>query len=296
MSHSHTPPKDTSSHNLKVAFFINLGFAFVELIGGVFVNSIAILSDAVHDFGDSLSLGIAWYLHDKSKKKSNEKYSYGYARFSLLGALINSLILVMGSFYIIHEAIDRFIQPQHSNAEGMFFLATLGITVNGYVAWKMSGERTLNEKVISWHHIEDVLGWLAVLIVSVVLIFYDFHYLDPALSLLITFYILWNVIKRLKETLFLFLQGIPPKIDIMEIEKKLLRIEKVQSIHHTHIWSLEGKHHVFTTHARLKNIYSFKEIMEVKMQLAQALKIYDFKHLTIETELDQETCSLSVTD
>ena len=296
MSHSHTPPKDTSSHNLKVAFLINLGFAFVELIGGVFVNSIAILSDAVHDFGDSLSLGIAWYLHDKSKKKSNEKYSYGYARFSLLGALINSLILVMGSFYIIHEAIDRFIQPQHSNAEGMFFLAILGITVNGYVAWKMSGERTLNEKVISWHHIEDVLGWLAVLIVSVVLIFYDFHYLDPALSLFITFYILWNVIKRLKETLFLFLQGIPPKIDIMEIEKKLLRIEKVQSIHHTHIWSLEGKHHVFTTHARLKNICSFKEIMEVKMQLAQALKIYDFKHLTIETELDQETCSLSVTD
>ena len=207
-----------SSNNIKVAFFLNFAFTILEIIGGLYVNSIAIISDAIHDLGDTISLGTSWYLEEKSYKKSNKKFSFGYKRFSLLGALINSIILIIGSLYVITEAVGRILEPEHTDAKGMIFFAVIGVLVNGYAAWKLSSGKTMNEKVASWHLVEDVLGWVAVLVVGIILNFKDIHYLDPALSLLITIYILWNVFIRLKQTLFIFLQGVPEDLDINEIE------------------------------------------------------------------------------
>ena len=292
MSHNHDH-HHSSGQNLKIAFFLNLGFTIFELIGGFYVNSVSIISDAIHDLGDSLSLGTAWYLDNKSKEKADKNFSFGYARFSLLGALINSLVLILGSIYVIYEAVGRILEPEHSDAGGMMIFAIIGIAVNGYAAWKMGGGKSLNEKVVSWHLLEDVLGWVAVFIVAVILQFKDIHYLDPALSLFITAYILWGVVKRLKETLFVFLQGIPKDVDLIKIEKELTKIKYVQSLHHTHIWSLEGEHHVFTTHLKLEKITDFSQILEVKKAAKNILKRYPFQHYTIEVELDRETCDLS---
>lgn len=255
-------------------------------------NSVAILSDALHDLGDSLSLGLSWYLESKSRQKANVRYTFGYRRFSLLGALLNSVILIAGSVYIITEAIARFIEPEPSDARGMLVFAIVGIAVNGYAAWKVSKGKSMNERVVSWHLIEDVLGWAAVLIVAVVLMIKSNPYLDPALSLMITLYILWNVIKRLRDTLHLFLQGVPDEIDVREVQSKIMAIEKVKSLHHTHIWSLEGASHVFSTHLCLEHIDSFDELLEVKSAVKDVLREYQFDHFTVETELDNETCSL----
>lgn len=286
--HDHHP----AGRNLKFAFFLNAGFTIFELIGGFYVNSVAIISDAVHDLGDTLSLGTSWYLQKKSKQKRDSKFSFGYKRFSLLGALINSLVLLGGSVYVITEAVNRLIEPEHSDAEGMMIFAIVGVAVNGIAAYKLSKGDSLNEKVVSWHLLEDVLGWVAVLIVAIVLQFKDIHYLDPALSLLITFYILWNVFKRLKETLFIFLQGVPKEIDLEEIEDKLMKIPNISSLHHMHVWSLEGTDHVFTTHIKLKNINRFQQLLDVKREVKNILQEYHFDHYTIETELDEETCDL----
>ncbi|MDT0644673.1 cation diffusion facilitator family transporter [Zunongwangia sp. F363] len=293
MSHDHHHHHHTSGKNLKIAFFLNLAFTILEFIGGLYVNSIAIISDAVHDLGDSLSLGTSWYLDNKSKQKADNKFSFGYRRFSLLGALINSLVLIGGSIYVIYEAVGRILEPEHSNAEGMIIFAVVGVAVNGFAAWKLSSGKTLNEKVVSWHLMEDVLGWVAVLIVAIVLKFQDIHYLDPALSLLITIYILWNVFKRLKETLFIFLQGAPKDIDSEEIKAKIKKITNVASLHHVHIWSLEGENHVFTAHIKLNNITEFRQLLEVKEKVKDLLQEYNFDHYTIETELDTESCSLN---
>lgn len=290
MGHNHS--QDHSGKNLKVAFFLNLTFTILEFIGGIYVNSISIISDTVHDLGDSLSLGTSWYLDSKSKKKANSKYSYGYRRFSLLGALINSVVLIAGSVYVIYEAVGRILEPEHSDAQGMVIFAIIGVLVNGYAAYKLSSGKSMNEKVVSWHLMEDVLGWVAVLIVAIILYFKDIHYLDPALSLLITLYILYNVFKRLKETLFIFLQGVPSDINLDEIKNELLNLEKVKSLHHTHIWSLEGEHHVFTSHVILKDIEKFDQVIEVKTLIKDRLDEYNFEHYTIETELDSETCKL----
>ena len=290
MGHHHH--KNSSEKNLRLVFFLNLGFTIIEFIGGIYVNSIAIISDAVHDLGDSLSLGTSWYLDHKSQQKSDSKFSFGYRRFSLLGALLNSLILIAGSVYVIYEAVGRLMAPEHSDAEGMMVFAIMGVIVNGFAAWKLSRGKTLNEKVISWHLMEDVLGWASILVVAIILQFKDIHYLDPALSLVITIYILWNVFKRLKETLFIFLQGTPSDINLDEVKQQIKEIPGVASTHHVPIWSQEGEHHVFTAHVKLENINSVEEYLNLKSEVLDSLKTYNFEHFTIQFELDSETCSL----
>lgn len=292
MAHDH----QHGNQNLRTAFFLNLAFTIFELIGGFFVNSVAIISDAVHDLGDSLSLGTSWYLQHKSKQEADQTFSFGYERFSLLGALVNSVVLIAGSIYVIYEAVARLQAPESPNAQGMLLFAIVGVAVNGFAAWKLSHGTSMNERVVSWHLLEDVLGWVAVLIVSIILQFRDIPWLDPALSLFITAYILWNVVRRLKETLFIFLQGAPKDISLESIRRELLQVDKVASLHHTHIWSLDGEHHVFTTHVKLKHIDTFGQLLEVKAALKDKLAQYSFKHFTVETELEEETCRLAQMD
>ena len=291
MSHDHH--HHDSSKNIKMVFFLNLSFTIFEIIGGFYVNSVAIISDAIHDLGDSISLGFSWYMQKKSGKKPTKTFTFGYKRLSLLGALVNGVVLLTGSIFVIYAAVDRLISPQESDAKGMLIFAIFGVLVNGYAAWKISSGKTLNERVLSWHLMEDVLGWLAVLIVAIVLNFKNIPYLDPALSILITLYILWNVIKRLKETLYLFLQAQPFDIDLDDIKNEILKISNINNTHHTHIWSLDGEHHVFTTHVVLKENTSFNEMFSVKKEIKNVLQKYPFEHITIEIEFaDSGECSM----
>lgn len=293
MHDHHHDHNNISGKNLRFVFFLNLAFTIFEIIGGIYTNSIAIISDAIHDLGDTLSLGSAWYLENKSKQKADRNFSFGYARFSLLGALINCIILIIGAVFIIKEAIGRFLEPEHTHAEGMILFAIVGIVVNGYAAYKVSGGKTLNEKVVSWHLIEDVLGWVVVLIGGIVLFFNsEWYFIDPVLSILISLFILRGVVINLKKTLYLFLQGVPKDLDQVAIEKELLEIEHVESLHDTRIWSLEGQHHVFSSHLKLSKVSNFNEIAEVKRKAKQLLKKYHFTHYTIETEFDEEHCEI----
>lgn len=293
MAHSHHHHDHSQgSGNLKLAFFLNLGFTIVELIGGIYVNSVAILSDAIHDLGDSLSLGLAWGLDIKSKQKANDNFSFGYGRFSLLGALINGLVLIIGSIFIVKEAIERLYNPEPSNATGMILFALVGVAVNGYAAWKVSHGSSQNEKVISWHLMEDVLGWVAVLIAGILLYFFDIPWIDPVLSLAISTFILWNVVRNLKETIYIFLQAVPSNISLDKIKSDILSQPNVESLHHVHIWSLEGANHVFTAHIKLKEINDLQELSETKSQVQKILKGYPLGHFTIEWELPNEECAL----
>ena len=279
--------------DLKLAFFINLGFTLVEFVGGFFTNSVAIMSDALHDLGDSLSLGLAWYIENKAEKKgATEEFSFGYARFRLLGALVNSVVLIGGSIYIIYEAITRVQNPEAVESTYMIGIAVIGVLSNGYAAWRVSGGKSLNEKVVSWHLLEDVLGWVAVLIVAIILQFKEWYFLDPALSLAITLYILWGVGGRLKDTLHLMLQGVPENINLQEVKWKLQQVPHVNSVHHTHVWSLDGQHHVLTAHLVLKNINRYEQIDEIRQQAIHAVEEWEFSHHTLQLELDKEKCPL----
>ncbi len=291
MGHDHS--HGNSEKNLKLAFFINFGFTIIEIIGGFLTNSVAIISDALHDLGDSLSLGLAWYIEGKANKKgATNEFSFGYARFRLLGALINSVVLVAGSVYIIYEAISRLQNPEAVDSKYMIGFAILGVLANGYAAWRVRGGKSLNDKVVSWHLLEDVLGWVAVLIVAIILQFKDWYILDPILSLGITLYILWGVGGRLKDTLHLLLQGVPEGLNMQEIKKQLQQVDHVSSIHHMHVWSLDGEHHVLTAHLVLEKISHFDQIDDVRQKAIESVEEWDFSHHTFQLELDKEKCPM----
>lgn len=289
MGHQHHHHHD-SSKNLSTAFFLNVGFTIVEIVGGLWTNSVAILADAIHDLGDSISLGLAWGLQRYSEKDSNLNYTYGYGRFSLLGALVISLVLVAGSLLVLNEAVPRLLAPESSNAPGMMVLALVGIAVNGFAVLRLRGSDNMNVKVVAWHLLEDVLGWVAVFVAGLILLFVDFPVIDPILAILFTLYVLFNVVKNLKETLALFLQRVPPSIDMEKIEAGLLAIEGVKSTHHTHLWSLDGEHHVLTTHLVVEEHASRDDIVRIKQAGKALVDDLHIEHLTIEIEREGEDC------
>jgi cobalt-zinc-cadmium efflux system protein len=276
--------------NIKFAFFLNLSFSIIEIIGGLLTNSMAILSDALHDLGDSISLAVSWYLENFSQQGADEDFSYGYARFSLLGALINSLVLILGSFFILSEVIPRLFNPQTVHPEGMLFLAIIGITVNGISVLKLRGGSSLNKEVVSWHLMEDLLGWTAVLIVSIILIFKSIPILDPLLSLLINIYILYNVISKLKRVLNIFLQGVPGGIDIKKLQQKLVEQTEALAVHHTHVWTLEGEKNFLSTHLIIPDQFSKEDIIKLKSQVKNLMAAEKIDHVTVEIEYKNENC------
>ncbi|MFW5885659.1 MAG: cation diffusion facilitator family transporter [Halanaerobium sp.] len=276
--------------NIKFAFFLNLSFSIIEIIGGLLTNSMAILSDALHDLGDSISLAVSWYLENFAQKGADEDFSYGYARFSLLGALINSLVLILGSFFILSEVIPRILNPQIVHPEGMLFLAIIGITVNGISVLKLRGGSSLNKEVVSWHLMEDLLGWSAVLVVSIILIFKSIPVLDPLLSLLINIYILYNVISKLKRVLSIFLQGVPGEIDINTLQQKVVEQTAALAVHHTHVWTLEGEKNFLSTHLVVSNQINREEIIALKTKVKNLLAEEGIDHVTVEIEYENEEC------
>ncbi len=284
--------QNNSEKNISYAFFLNFGFTIIEIIGGFLTNSVAILADAVHDFGDSISLGLAWYLQKVSRKGSDHKYSYGYKRFSLLGAIINSVILLVGSVFILSETIPRIIQPQAPDVKGMFILAILGILVNGAAVIRLRKGNSINEKVVSLHLWEDVLGWIAILIGSVLMYFFDIPIVDPILSILISIYILIHVFRNIKISMRIILQGTPVEIDLNEVTKELLAFEDIEAIHDLHIWSVDGNYHVVTTHVVLNKALPMDQLATLKFKIREKLLELKIHHVTLEFETGDEICSL----
>ncbi|GFD83699.1 cation diffusion facilitator family transporter [Tenacibaculum sp. Mcav3-52] len=286
--HSH----GNSTGNIAVAFFLNLAFTIIEFIGGFYTNSLAIMSDALHDLGDSLSLGLSWYFQKKSTKKANKKYSYGYKRFSLLGAIINSIVLVIGSVFIIKEAIPRIINPESADAKGMMWLAVLGIIVNGAAVLKLKKGTSINERVVSLHLLEDVLGWVVVLLASIVMQFWNVPVLDPVLSIAIAGFVLYNVYKNIKESLRIILQGTPENISVEEIQQRIVSMKGVESIHDCHLWTMDGEYNVFTAHLVLKDKEtSWEKWYKMKQEIKQVLHDdFHFEHITLELEFTSQEC------
>ncbi len=288
--HSHDHHKNGSSSRIAWAFFLNAGFTVIEFIGGWLTNSTAIMADAVHDLGDSLSISLAWLLGKLSEKESTSQFSYGYRRFSLLGAFINGVVLIAGSIWVLSEAIPKLFKPEMPVVEGMFGLAILGVAVNGYAVFKLRSGKTLNERILNWHLWEDVLGWVAVLIVSIVLMFVEWPILDPILSIIFTLFILVNVFRNLWATIKLFLQASPSAEIYQAIRSSLLIFNEIREIHHLHLWSLDGEHHVMTVHVVLNKFVLPEAQLKLKNDIANSLEVYDLQHTTIEFEFPNEAC------
>ena len=285
-----TPHQHSSVKNIRTAFFLNLGFTVIEFVGGIWTNSTAIIADAVHDLGDCIALAQAWYFESLSDQQGTATYTYGYRRFSILGAAISALILLLASLYVLNEAIPRIIEPEQSNAQGMAVLAVFGVLVNGFAMFKLAKGEGLNTRVVALHFLEDVLGWVAVLIVAIILMFEDVHILDPVLAVLITLYILSNILKQLKNIVPIFLQATPASVDISRLEQALTAIPTVDLVHHLHVWSLDGLRSVLTVHVVTEKLLDTEEYAALKHAFRRVIDEAGIYHSTLEIEFPEEPC------
>lgn len=288
-SHNHNHGHG-SGKNIAVAFVLNFSFTIIELIGGLLTNSVAILSDALHDFGDSISLALAWYFEKISGHSPNARYSYGYKRFALLGALINATVLLLGSVFVIYASVMRIIEPQYVKVEGMFWLAILGVIINGLAVWRTHKSSGINERMVSLHLLEDVLGWIAVLIASVVMMFVDLPILDPILSVAISVFVLYNVVRNLIATFNVILQGVPSDIKLVELQTKLQELEGVSQVHDFHVWSLDSQYNIASLHAVIPRFTTVDDMARLKREIKSLMLTENIEHTTVEFETEDEDC------
>lgn len=271
--------------NILIAFILNLGFSVFEFFGGILTGSVAILSDAVHDIGDAASIGIAFFLEKKSKKQPDARYTYGYTRYSVIGSVITTLILLFGSVVVAYNAVGRLFAPVPINYDGMIIFAVVGVCVNFAAAFITREGDSLNQKAVNLHMLEDILGWLVVLIGAVVMRFTDLAVIDPLMSVGVAIFIFVNAIRNLKEALDLFLEKTPRGMDVEEIKAHVGHIDGVLDVHHIHIWSMDGHNNYATMH-----VVTNSDPHEIKEQIREELAEHGIGHATLELEAEGEHC------
>lgn len=272
--------------NLLLAFFLNAVFAVVEFIGGYLTNSVAVTSDALHDLGDSIALLFAYFAEKLGDKSADRQFTYGYRRFSVLSALINGVILFSGSLFIMYEAIARLQNPEPVKAEGMFLLALLGIAVNGFAAFRLSKGSGMNQRMVMYHLLEDLMGWGGVLLVSVVLFFRPWHFLDSILSLLIALIILRGVYKNLLKVGAIFLQKFPDDLEMDKIVREITAINGVKDVHAVRGWALDESRYSLSFHVAVPAGTVIEEIDAVKKQIKSVLGKENVRFSSIEFEAE----------
>ena len=277
--------KRKTDKNILIAFILNLTFSILEFVGGAFTGSVAIISDSIHDLGDALSIGISYFLERKSKKKPDEKHTYGYIRYSVLGSTITTVILLTGSLLVIYNAILRIINPVEINYNGMIIFAIFGVIINFIAAYFTKEGDSLNQKSVNLHMLEDVLGWVIVLIGAIVMKFVNIPYIDPILSIGVAIFILINAFKNLKSILNVFLEKTPEGIKVAELKEHLKEIDEVIDVHHIHVWSMDGFSNFATLHIVAKECSK-----SVKEKVREELKEHGINHVTIEIENEDEKC------
>jgi len=274
--------------NILIAFILNLSFSIFEFIGGIITNSVAITSDSIHDVGDALSIGISYFLERKSKKKPDDEYTFGYVRYSVIGSAITTIILLAGSILVIYNAIKRIINPAVINYDGMIFFAVFGVVINFLAAYFTKEGRSLNQKSVNLHMLEDTFGWIVVLIGAVTMKFTELLILDSILSIIVGLFIFVNALKNFKKILDLFLEKIPKGISILEIKSCILKVKYVYDVHHIHVWSIDGYNNYATMH-----VVTNGNSKVIKEKIREELSTFGISHVTIELEDRSEKCDSS---
>ena len=273
-----------AKYTVWVAFFLNLSYAIVEFIAGGIFGSSAVLADSVHDLGDAIAIGLSAFLETISNREEDSRYTLGYKRFSLLGALVTAVILMAGSVLVILENLTKLFHPKPVNDEGILWLGIIAVSINLLASLVVRKGKTKNESILSLHFLEDTLGWIAVILMAIILRFTDWYILDPLLSLVISFFILSKAIPRFWSTLKIFLDAVPEGVETGDLEKDLGALINVKSVNQLSIWSMDGLENNAIIHLCLED---WDQMMETKNQVRQLLEERGVQNITIEVDTSQ---------
>ena len=281
-SHSSSHKSDTK---ILIAFLLNFGFAVFEFVGGFLSASVAISSDALHDMGDALSIGISWLLERQSKKSPDDVYTFGRGRYSVLGALITYSVLLTGSVLVIIGAVKRLMNPVEADAGLMMIFAVVGIAANLVATFITARGESLNQKAINLHMLEDVSGWAVVLLGALIMKFTGLWFIDPLMSIGVSLYMIYRVIRNLLEIADLFLVRVPRNVNLDEVKENILSCEGVSDVHHIHLWSLTPENVCATFH-----LVTESSDAGVKEEVKEKLLQMGITHVTMEIEAPGEHC------
>ena len=273
----------TAKKSIWLAFFLNLSFAIVEFIAGGVFGSSTVLADSVHDLGDAIAIGLSAYLETISNREEDSHYTLGYKRFSLLGALITAVILITGSVLVILENITKIFHLQPVNDKGILWLGIIAISVNVLASLVIRKGQTKSESILSLHFLEDILGWLAVILMAIILRFTDWYILDPLLSLVISFFILSKAIPRFWSTLKIFLDAVPEGVDIKQVKSRVVQLDYVGSFHQRNLLTMDGLGKNAIINVCRENV---KHMEVCKESIRDLLKDCGFQNITIEVDAD----------
>ncbi len=280
MSHHH----NHSHENIRRAFFMNLIFTIIELIGGVLTNSSAIVSDAIHDLGDTLTLGISYLLDKISERDPNKDYTFGYRYMSVVISLFNSTILILSSFFVLIIAFNRFNNLEEVNSRLMIFFAFLGIVFNGYIVIRFKGSKKISDRAVLIHILEDLLGWISVLIGSVLIFIFDWQIVDPLLSMILGIVILITASRNIWQTFQIILHRVPKGIEVEKISTEIMVIDNVLEIKDLHIWTVDNERLYAIVHIVYENNEEF-----IKENIRTILRKQGIEHTTIELETQMDS-------
>ena len=276
----------TSKGAVWLVFLLNSVFAMIEFISGGIFHSSAVLADAVHDTGDALAIGLSALLESISNREEDSRYTLGYKRFSLLGALVTAVILMTGSMMVLLENISKLFHPKVVNSQGMLWIGVIAIVINVIASLIVEKGKTKNESILSLHFLEDTLGWLAVILMAIILRFTDWYILDPLLSLAISLFILSKAIPRFWSTIKIFLDAVPEGVDIQKIKSDLEQLDHVSSVNQLNLWTMDGLEKNAIIHVCLEHV---KHMEVCKESIRTILKDCGFQNVTIEVDEDLAT-------
>ena len=295
MAHNHIHLHSTGTgRNILSAFFINLAFTVISLIGGWLTNSMAIISDSIHDLGCTVSIALAWVFERIAGHKPTNHFTFGYRRFTLLGAFVNAFILLGGSSVVLYESIGRLRHPEAVDAEGMLWFALLAILFKGLAVLRTWKGASVNQRMVSLHLLGDCLGWVAVLLASIVMMFVEIPPLDPILSVCISLYILYNVVRNLIVAFRIVLEGVPATIDYLTLKAEMKALEGVDEIEALRVWSMDNVHHAATV-ALTTTLTTLEEVEAMKSSLRQLLIQHSIELSVIEVSAKVDSTSYSKT-
>jgi cobalt-zinc-cadmium efflux system protein len=287
-AHSHPDGLDgVKGKNLLITMVLKIVLTIAEGLGGWFSGSLSLLSDALHNLNDVLSIVISWFAVKMAEKGHDKKNTFGYRRATIIAAVINATLLIIMSLFLFREAYFKFIQPEKINALLVIVIAAIGIVLNVvavYLLHKSSGA-DLNMRAVYLHFLSDALSSFGVMVGGVVIYYFDAYWIDPLLTVLIGIYILKESYEILKESANILMQGTPETVDIDEIAEELEKLDAIKDIHHVHIWALDEHTLFFEAHVNLQNDILVSELSDVYEKLEQVLKVrFGVTHLTIQFE------------
>lgn len=283
----HHHHQDQTATALVYAFVLNLVFCVIEGFGGYYASSQAIMADALHDFGDSLSLLLLIGLKWMAVRPAGASYSFGYRRLNLIGATAVGATLIFGCIVILGQSLPKLLEPQPVNSSMMLGLAVLGILVNGSAFLRLRSHGGIGENLVSLHLLEDLWGWVIVFVGALAIYFYDWYWLDPLLSVFLAFFILWRSFQQMRSLGRLFLLGSSEEFSAAKVTQLMLKVEGVVDAHHVHVWELDAGFHVVTAHLVLREKV---DAVAIKHQVRDQLLKVGRCEVTLEVEKEGEAC------